>query len=255
MEKEMSETSFRIHEELFSVFLDESDKKSPFIRHEDADAVKTNVESMTDKEYIENVIEELGLSDPKKLLEFVIDTHLALFDGIMNDLGEIKELDLKNTIASEETALDHFKLALEDNDEKEMDKAKDILMVVWRQLKNKIEIYINSIRKIDSHANNRWKYYIFAHSDFKKLEVNNRLLKIASDELLKTMAILKGVSIHLGRQMDAVFDPFETFIDNTMTENTCGLLVDYDKDRNDGYWESYRRKAKKINSVKVLTTE
>lgn len=217
------------------------------------DLSKIQIPYFTTDSDVLQVIKELGLKDPQKMIRFMVEWHFENLQCIIDGFNEMKDIDLINSYSLIEGSKLTYEQALANTEDKKylLNTVTQNLNVGFSQLKEKAKKYINQIKDIDNRS--RITFFRNAKRDYNKVVADNKLAKAAVDLAVEAVNINILISEEFGWSTDTVIRNFEKFKKELISEDNCMIMHDYDIDKKDEFWLKLpERLDNAINTAELL---
>ena len=201
------------------------------------------------KEELELIV-NLGLYDRKKLVKFIVETFSKCFESISEDIQELKEMNLIDSISKIKTA--QYIYNITDKNDNLLPGCLQALNEGMEQVIAKTQLYIQGITKIDKAP--LWER---AKSAF-----GTRLsVKVANYNVLarKSLdAVIVGMTfVEYAKSKELCNENYFNSVDNGLVElidsldsKKCMLLAEY-APKSEDYWLKIGTQLKTINTALI----
>lgn len=202
----------------------------------------------TDTEVREFMIQH-ELYKPEKMINFFVNVGFSAVNAISGSIDDLKLSDLTNSVSKVESALQFYKLAMANPEDKKeyLRNAQERLIDATEALKKKVQLYIEKTREID----NSNTFFLKSMFSISKVDTYNECAKYG----LKTIEQAIKMQVMISKELEvdiesSVIKPFQRFIDDELIKgDTCRLMYGYAKDKNDEFWLNVKNITKQIYTI------
>lgn len=211
---------------------------------------------ITNDEYAKELVEKFQLYKPENMARFFVEAGFAAIESINDAIDDLKKIDLGNTTALIKKAKREIMDAINNPEKAEMElfEAKKNLDEAIAILPEKMQVYIDSIKKMDGYP--IWEFFL--RSAFSKKKIDNAVscAKVALQYLIKAVEVQRRVvalekirnpSYKEPSSIEGCIEDINTILD----ENTCSLMDAYDN-KKDGFWLKVDQMLNDIMDEKCL---
>lgn len=181
------------------------------------------------------LIKDFGLTDPRKMIRFLVEGYFAQWDSISESFDELKELDLINSRALIDGPKKTYRLAAKN----EKDKC-NLLRNTINSLNEGLSVFekkaIHYIEKMREFDNWYGKPTFIFKVSAKKIATTNHCAKASIEAVITAINLLLLIANELDLNSDSILNDYNTFKVELLSDDNCLLMNDYDDDSKTEYW-------------------
>lgn len=201
------------------------------------------------------LIEALGLEDPKVLVKFIFETFSCCFESLSNDINELKEANLIDSISKIKAAQIIYKI--DQKDDPYLPTSLQSLNEGLEQVIAKTQTYAKGIIRIDSAS--LWEKAKSAFGTKLSVKADNYsiLARKSLDAVIVGMAFVdyakkkelcpEGYFFSVDKSLEGLM--------NFLDSKNCFLLNEYDPDQKGEYWLKIGKQLSEINTALIECDE
>lgn len=203
---------------------------------------------LTNDESTKEYIKEFQLQKPENMIRFFVEANFAAFESTKESINELKLTILNETITDVSAAKDHIADAInnKEDEEKELEAAKNLLDRAINGLQSKIKENIESIRKIDSRG--KWQFFLKSKVSLTDIDTAVSSAELALRALIAAVEAQRQIVAIKKRTDDpaSVVKCYQFIEAEILDGDTCLLMHAYDKDKAAGFWTRIKQICKSI---------
>ncbi|MGN0163653.1 MAG: hypothetical protein ACI4EA_08780 [Candidatus Ornithomonoglobus sp.] len=223
-----------------------SDNNTPAV----SNIIGIKIPILTNDALVDQFINDHQLQDPEKMIKFFVEAFFKAFEAVHESIGDIKELDIGNTISKVNSAKSSFQIGIDNPKffEEKLNSAQEKLNDAIEELKTKIKIYAEKIRGIDNMS--RFERMLKAHRLVTEITVYVKCARQAIDALIAAVNIQILIAERLDMNIKPLLKDFQVFANDYLFKNDIlALMSNYDIKRKDDFWLKTRARIKAIESL------